>query len=857
MGCMSATSQREVAISYSGAKDKKPVPMVLEIRVGAVDRGACIKDFSQYPQEREFVFVPCSFVEQDGPQYIEATKDGVVMNIPVRVNANLKTATIEEHIGQQKEMHLSAFRYLIDEVEHTLYEEQMVERVSHRLKFDKTGANFKPQEFLSRIVSQCKTVLARHEAVSNMEFISALKYRKLLMEMVDVRMMALSKVEEWLENNSSSYISYRFNAELRTVHRRRLTFLAQQLSSEKSESRKEKLALDLCKAKNLIIDNISEQNDLGESQLMVAAAEGRSADDLRLLAAAKADVSGSRTDGVCAVWLAAQFGNVHCVETLVDLRASVDQASKDGTTPVSIASQMGNTDCVQKLLDLRADVLKHNIKGLSPMNQAEMNSHPEVVSLLKKAVAAQGNGQEGSVYLMSDLITYNKKTTPLIISTGDISDVDGLFALAEYCKTGADVIFIMNYPAYLGVSQNDVDPNYADTNPGLGYKYSLDDVLKQDVDQSKWPSGYAELRQNYGDFSSSHQVKAALTDVAFEIVSRVWKEGSADRGKLFFCIGGTNCINPFSASAIKNELLVYAPLVSKPNIKVPAVEGVIYSTEEVSPNGSALICKQKLAEYSNVYIDFNGPMSFFDEAWQIQLLELSMAGKIKGAFIMGGVLAWEPPVTMPSVVGKLNRFSSATMNQLYHPKRAADFFAMLQSHKIPSFIIVNNSVCQLATNEERPDHNASTLVGVDQFLSSNALVGAFLRQLASTHYLSKYRPAQKPYDYYTAVALTTYLRNPGELLGSKRLLFYSEVYGLALVGNFTLWDDTLAAFKSNMDLSVKEEDLQLERSKKESFRRELEIMSKLTLESISVQYVSFAPNEPSRGYKIELGTCPQ
>lgn len=45
----------------------------------------------------------------------------------------------------------------------------------------------------------------------------------------------------------------------------------------------------------------------------------------------------------------------------------------------------------------------------------------------------------------------NKK---LIITTGDISDVDGFIALAEYAKSGADVLFIMNYPAYLHYEYN-------------------------------------------------------------------------------------------------------------------------------------------------------------------------------------------------------------------------------------------------------------------------------------------------------------------------------------------------------------------------------------------------------------------
>ena len=853
-GVMSATSQRDVAISYSGVNEKKPVPIVLEIRVGAVDRGASIKDFSQYPQEKEFVFVPCSFLEQDGFPRLEVTVAGVVMCIPVRVSANLKSATIDDYRKQQKKMHLSAFRYLIDEVEHALLEQKMMERVISRLAMDSTRGSHTPDAIVKRIIKQCTTVLARHQGTSSVDFNNALKYRKLILEMVDVRMMAMSKVEEWLENTSSSYIKYRLDAELRTVHRRRLTFLTQQFSSETSGPRKEKLALDLCKAKGLVIDSISEKNDLGESQLMAAAAEGRSASDLYLLAAAKADVSASREDGVCAMWLAAQFGNLHCIDVLVELGASVNQASKDDTTPLSIAAQMGNLQCVEKLLELGADILKKNRNDQSPIDQARMNSHTEVLCKLEKAASlcTSETRPVNSNDLRSNLIICEpeKSSAQLIISTGDVSDVDGLFALAEYCKTGADVIFIMNYPAYLGLSQSDVDPNYADTNPGLGYKYSLEDVLNNDKDPDKWPLGYAELRESYGGLSSNDQMKAALTDLAFEIVSRIWREGPADKGRLYFCVGGINSINPFSASAIKNELFVYSELVPKPAVSVPAEEGAIYIADEESENGIARRCRPKLVDYSSVYIDFNGPMSFFDGSWHDQLRELSTAGKVRGAFIMGGVLASEKPVTMPSIAGKLNRFSSATMNQLYHPKRTADFFAFLHSQKIASFIIVNNAVCDLITHDETGNRNFD---GVNEFLSSNNLEGHFLREVTSAHYMSRYTPPRKPFDYYIAVALTALLRESGGPPCSEMLLFYSEVYGVALVSSSKTWEATIAAYKGCIDISIKEEESEFERCKKGSFRRELEVMDGLHVESIVVRTVVFAANEPRRRYKIELG----
>ena len=36
---------------YSGAGEGKPLPTVLVAVTGAIDRGACIRDFSQYPAE--------------------------------------------------------------------------------------------------------------------------------------------------------------------------------------------------------------------------------------------------------------------------------------------------------------------------------------------------------------------------------------------------------------------------------------------------------------------------------------------------------------------------------------------------------------------------------------------------------------------------------------------------------------------------------------------------------------------------------------------------------------------------------------------------------------------------------------
>jgi hypothetical protein len=47
-GFMSTTADRNVAVQYSGVKDKKPRASIMEIQPNAIDRGADISEFSQY-----------------------------------------------------------------------------------------------------------------------------------------------------------------------------------------------------------------------------------------------------------------------------------------------------------------------------------------------------------------------------------------------------------------------------------------------------------------------------------------------------------------------------------------------------------------------------------------------------------------------------------------------------------------------------------------------------------------------------------------------------------------------------------------------------------------------------------------
>jgi hypothetical protein len=44
-------------------------------------------------------------------------------------------------------------------------------------------------------------------------------------------------------------------------------------------------------------------------------------------------------------------------------------------------------------------------------------------------------------------------------------------------QTSADALFVMNYPAYVGETIEDA--NYHLSHPGLGYKYTSEQVLRQ------------------------------------------------------------------------------------------------------------------------------------------------------------------------------------------------------------------------------------------------------------------------------------------------------------------------------------------------------------------------------------------
>lgn len=383
-------------------------------------------------------------------------------------------------------------------------------------------------------------------------------------------------------------------------------------------------------------------------------------------------------------------------------------------------------------------------------------------------------------------------TGDLIISTGDISDVDGMFALVEYAKTGADVLFVMNYPGYLNTEECS---NFSEVGPGLGFQYGAKDFFVDSGVKGAVKYGnvvWGMLKDKYFRSGFVDGFKRAFTDLAFNMVVSVWKEAVVDpsivKGAIFFCIGGINSINPFSADSCKNELFVYNKLMQNVMTLTGMDEGSVFGSSGLEIEGGI----ESLFTSSNrLFLDFNGSAAFYNERWRVALSRV--CGNVKGLFVMGGVHSYEKSLTMPRVENSLNRLSCATMNQLYHPERTSSLFTSMYNMGVPVFVVSNNSVIPYETYADA-EKQVKTDLGWQSFLILNNIsIGSvtgtsYLWRLANMYYNSGNNPPRKPFDYYTAVALSTYMLNKcdcGHLIGESRIMFYDEVYGITMLSKLS------------------------------------------------------------------------
>ena len=114
-GFLSTTTNKDIAYEYSGVKSGNGI--VFEINVGAIDIGAELKSISQYPGENELLFGPLSNLEVVGFPRVEMFHGKPLFVIPLDININLKSQTIQELVERRKNMLMALVQNMKREID--------------------------------------------------------------------------------------------------------------------------------------------------------------------------------------------------------------------------------------------------------------------------------------------------------------------------------------------------------------------------------------------------------------------------------------------------------------------------------------------------------------------------------------------------------------------------------------------------------------------------------------------------------------------------------------------------------------------------------------------------------------------
>ena len=271
VGFISTTSDKQVALQYSGIFDGKPEPTVIEFVPSSVCRGACVREFSQYPAEQEYLFPACSFVEPRSDTRYEATENGPLKVIAVSITS--KIILSDEILHSRKNMHLTEFQFLIQKLE---------SRLPARLRLsDCLGL---PDSF--NVFEQCRLICSRHASLPPDVFLNHVDYQQLLTEMMDAYRISVHFLEmhdELCEHNLNISSTNNPGVSLRDWLRTQLSDLKRTMkTADCIES--QHIAMKMCSMKGLIQDSSLERFDRdSEPPIVKAAADGASRVDVFLL----------------------------------------------------------------------------------------------------------------------------------------------------------------------------------------------------------------------------------------------------------------------------------------------------------------------------------------------------------------------------------------------------------------------------------------------------------------------------------------------------------------------------------------------------------------------------------------------
>jgi len=392
-----------------------------------VDRGADISEFSQYPLEKEFLFVPYSFVQGEGQQRTEVVDGGGVLTVvSVRVNINLKTETVEELKEKKKRLHLASARAMVEEVRYELGEWAAGAEAAARLQLDGSrnqGGTFSTMTLAAAVVEQCAVVVRRHEEMVVQQYVDDGVFRALVSEMLDTKAWAKEKMELWMRELSQP-IRFLQDWSLRECHRLWQSFLRQSIDSTAAGSpERASASAELLMSRGLVKRGVREEvNADGEDVMVQAGGDGWVADDIAAAAAAGANVGATDSSGHNGVWNAARYGHVESMAALILAGADVNKCANDGRSPIFIAARNGHVKIIAQLVSAGGDVNHCANDGWSPICVAAQKGYDACITQL---ISAAGHVNK----------CRNKGDSPIYIAAQNGHSP----CIALLCSSGGDV----------------------------------------------------------------------------------------------------------------------------------------------------------------------------------------------------------------------------------------------------------------------------------------------------------------------------------------------------------------------------------------------------------------------------------
>lgn len=156
--------------------------------------------------------------------------------------------------------------------------------------------------------------------------------------------------------------------------------------------------------------------------------------------------------------------------------------------------------------------------------------------------------------------------------------------------------------------------------------------------------------------------------------------------------------------------------------------------------------------------------------------------KIKGFFIMGGVLCDVDPFTTYSIKNVVHRPYFATMNQYYHKQNFIDLSILLKSINIPFFVLPNHAIL----------NDPNLIDFIKEFFEGNKT----LLDICETYY-NLFGGAKKPFDFMISRTIVNFITNELIVPSHPQSFMYveNEYGGTFLTDRNNLTFDDLKQFK--------------------------------------------------------------